>query len=423
MEKTTKTQKIRIKVPVDKLPLKLTKNQQEVFDACVFDNGISEIIACTGRQVGKTSVAQQIALYWSFENSGNKLGFFMPTFGQCQKVIQYFESINKIVGETKIFQINKSHGIIKVANGSTIQLLSGESKNKIRGFSFNQIIVDEACFIEDDTFNALILPTVTVSLSKTDGIGKMLLLSTPKSKNWFFKRIENQSSKLKLIRMTSEEGGFISREALADISRNVPTRIFRNEFLGEFLESGAGLFKYSECIDNNIGFDSKEKYVAAVDWGAQDDYTVLTVISQTGKVALIKKWRHEEYVNIINYIVKEMESYRGTQLFSETNGVGLMPTQELKRKYANTISVNTSNKSKVEVIQKLMLDFEQQNITIPDNPELLVELDNYEMQFTEKTKTVTYNAKKGYHDDMVMSLAIANYNRKQIHTGIRIFGG
>ena len=93
-----------------------------------------------------------------------------------------------------------------------------------------------------------------------------------------------------------------------------------------------------------------------------------------------------------------------------------MPTKELGKKYNGTRTWNTSNKSKVDAINKLATDFHNKSIKIPNLEYLKNELDNFGTQ-TTKTGKLTYGASNGYHDDCVMSLAIANYHR---HGGIRI---
>ena len=56
-----------------------------------------------------------------------------------------------------------------------------ERPDSVRGFSFNYLVVDEAAYVNERGFETAILPTLTA-------IGKKcLIISTPKSKNWFYK--------------------------------------------------------------------------------------------------------------------------------------------------------------------------------------------------------------------------------------------
>ena len=61
-----------------------------------------------------------------------------------------------------------------------MQFLSAERYDSIRGFSFSHMVVDEAAFIKEIAMQEAIYPTLS-ALGK-----KCLIISTPKSKNWFY---------------------------------------------------------------------------------------------------------------------------------------------------------------------------------------------------------------------------------------------
>ena len=68
----------------------------------------------------------------------------------------------------------------------------------------------------------------------------------------------------------------------------------------------------------------------------------------------------------------------------------------------------TDNNSKDKIISKLQVAFQNNKITIYTDPELMDELQYYELTYSKTGKRV-FNAKAGHHDDLIMSLAIA-YN-------------
>jgi hypothetical protein len=51
-----------------------------------------------------------------------------------------------------------------------------------------------------------------------------------------------------VTRFTSEEGGLISTDLVNSYKKNTPIQVFNNEYMGEFVEEGTGLFKYKSCI-------------------------------------------------------------------------------------------------------------------------------------------------------------------------------
>ena len=65
-------------------------------------------------------------------------------------------------------------------NGTQIQFLSADNSDTIRGYSFDWMIIDEAAFIAEKAINEAIIPTLTAKGKKC------LVISTPRSKNWFY---------------------------------------------------------------------------------------------------------------------------------------------------------------------------------------------------------------------------------------------
>ena len=73
--------------------------------------------------------------------------------------------------------------------------------------------------------------------------------------------------------------------------------------------------------------------------------------------------------------------------------------------------------AKQEIIEGLILDMNETIIQIPSRELfswLWDELTVYTYEYNPKTRSLRYGHPNGLHDDTVMSLAIANYNRKQM---------
>lgn len=402
--------------------LTLSKRQREIADA-VINSPYKYIVVSTGRQVGKSTVAGQIALHLAMNNKSYRIGFFLPTNKQAGEQFERLVKGLKELNES-IVTFNKTKLIISFCNGSSIRFWTSENEN-CRSFTYESIIVDEACFVKEKIFSAGILATVMVSLSKNTG--KVLLTSTPKEKNWFYNffvdGMDESKPDIKSFTFTSEEGGLISKIELERVKGRIDPNVYKNEYLAEFIEDGNGLFnytnslyignKYEELSDN---YTSKNQCVAGLDVGMQD-YTVLTIMEVvSGKVIFIKRWNQCDWFNLINEIVEICKKYNNAKLFVESNGIGAMPLQTLAKLYPNTKKWVTSETSKVDIIQKLMKDLSLNEITIPKNEQLIKELNDFGVKYVNGKPR--YAAIKG-NDDMVMSLAICNYNRK---TGSIMFG-
>lgn len=398
---------------------KLSNGQREIADA-VINSEYKYITVSTGRQCGKSSIAGQISLYLTINNPNYRLGFFAPTYKQSREQFHRIVKGLKGVNES-VVTFNKTDLEITFSNGSSIKYLTSENDN-CRGYTFQTIIVDEACFVKDEIFSAAILPTVAISLS--NNTGKVLLTSTPKEKNWFYdyfvEGLDKNQKIYKSITFTSEEGGLYSKDVLDQIKKMTPESIYKNEYLAEFIEDGNGLFNYTnslfvgnefeDILDSYNSSNIKLQCVAGLDIGMENDYTVLTIMEVvSGKVVFIKRWNKCDWFSLMNEIVEIVKRYNNAKLFVESNGIGAMPLQTLSKLYPNTKKWVTSETSKVDIIQKLMKDLSLNEITIPKDEQLIKELNDFGVKYVNGKPR--YAAIKG-NDDTVMSLAICNYNRK-----------
>ena len=108
----------------------------------------------------------------------------------------------------------------------------------------------------------------------------------------------------------------------------------------------------------------------------------------------------------------------------EKNSMGKLFYDMLKRQVSQGLLLPfvTSNESKREIVESLISAFQTGEIQIPNEPELIKELQHYAMEKTPSGK-YTYNASENYHDDFVISLALAYSNapsHKNTENKIRI---
>ena len=379
--------------------------------ACISVSTIGETYVCDDINLThNTTLAQIVGFQWAMGRNDIKIGFALPTYKQCKNIFNRYKTMLKQMEDLGLVSFLAAPEFsITFTNGSVIQFFTADNDN-FRGFTFDFLIADEACFIKNEIYHVL-LPTVAVSLSKPIATrGKVLLLSTPKTKNWFYDMTKSESPTIKVHAFTSEEGGIISKEVLEEIKRMTPDFIFANEYLGEFLDSGAGLFKFIPCIKN---VEDTRGTVAGLDIGSKQDSTVLTIMNKTGNVIHISKFKHQEYEIILQSVKIQLEKFGSPKVFIESNGVGQMPYEYLKKIYGNrTNEWITSSNSKRDIIHQLILDFNTRDITIPDDETLKEELDNFTCEWVNGKPR--FEGSNGTHDDHVMSLAICNFNKTKV---------
>jgi len=100
----------------------------------------------------------------------------------------------------------------------------------------------------------------------------------------------------------------------------------------------------------------------------------------------------------------------------ETNSMGTVIFESIKKQYQDTHPFVTSNQSKKDIVESLILAFNDNQISIPSQelfPELHHELEVFEMSYNPKTRTVKYASRTPFHDDIIIALCISNWNRLQ----------
>lgn len=132
------------------------------------------------RQVGKTTMAENILLEVSINHNETLSVLVEPTLDQSRRV--YKEMVRAIQDTPILTRKNDSLLEIELANGSSILFKSAEQRDNLRGFTVTGILViDECAFIQDDIFDIL-MPTTDVHSAP------ILLISTPKLKQGAFFR-------------------------------------------------------------------------------------------------------------------------------------------------------------------------------------------------------------------------------------------
>jgi phage FluMu gp28-like protein len=392
--------------------------QKEVVELCL-DDVTKYIICCTGRQFGKTFLAMNILLKWALEDNGSISMFVSPVYSQAKKV--FSELISAIADSGLTLSVNKSELFITFINGSIIYFRSGEREDSLRGYTLDYLIMDEAAYQKDVVWKTVLRPTVLVRGKK------VLFISTPKGKNWFYELANRGYSEeyvnYKTFHATSFDTPFITKEELEEAKLSLPENIYRQEILAAFVDDGGEVFSNLKlnCVLNHYpSKETNEKYFAGLDIGRANDYSVLTIFNSKGEVVRIHRQRQNTWNVIVSEVVKHLREFNARCVI-EINGVGDPIFEQIKKQYSNVEPFITNNESKQNIIEDLILSLNEEKIKLPTqelNTDLYRELSTFTYEYSPKTRKVKYGAPSGFHDDMVMSLALAaNCLKKKINYG------
>lgn len=386
---------------------KLYPKQREIADGIIKSKKMWHIVDA-GRQVGKSFMCQQLLLYFAINNPNWHCMYVSMTYSQTNKL--YKELLRGIRRSQVIKSFNRVENSIVLANGSEIYFKSYQKADNIRGYDNDLLIVDEAAFCDDEDFQRVFRPTLAVRGKKC------ILCSSPRGYNFFYdlyKRGEKNEKNYSSYFATYQTCPFANLDEIEDAKRSLPEKIFRSEYLAEFIDGGMSVFDhYRECIELKV---PSGKIIAGIDVGRQNDYTVLTIMNGR-RVVYQERWRTDTWENILKSIVAAIKAYRPTATYCEINGVGDVFFEMLQKAWKENElngSLNpwtTTNTSKANAVEKLISDFNTKDISIPNSKVLLEELTNFEATYSKGNHSIVYAARGTGHDDTVMSLAICNYN-------------
>ena len=382
---------------------KLHKHQRDVYDAVIGDNGAGDIyVVKSKRQCGKSFLASLILIYFSLNRRDTISMIVEPTLNQSRRMFK--DIVKMLQGSDLITNANQSLLTIDFVNGSELIFKSAEQYDAIRGFSVSGIlIVDEAAFIRDEVYEIL-FPVRDAHNSP------MLIISTPLFCDGYFYRLFTSGNCKAYDWCAYDTSMFLSYEKLEQYRNTLSELKFRSEYLGMFITDGGYVFKnIAKCIlsDSDI---TGEPVVAGIDWavGNDGDDTVLSFLDANANAVDLIRLNNMSPVEQIDAIAGKLNTIPSLKkVVVEQNSIGNVYFDMLKHKYSRhsiLTKFNTTNESKRRIIEQLATAFQNENIHIPNDRELINQLQHYAVEKT--AKGYTYNG-QGAHDDYVISLAMA----------------
>jgi hypothetical protein len=387
---------------------------------------------CTGRRFGKTlCLAAELADRGSHEGGGD-YGWVAPTYNVAERGIEAF----RMIGEGFVNVCGRApcrvefQGMVGMPP-SRVWFLSADNPDNIRGFGFKGLVIDEAAAIPADVWHYVLRPTIAQTL------GWAVFVSTPKGRNWFYdlytRGLDPSETDYASFRFPSNASPYFPAKEWDEAKRTLPEDVFRQEYMAEFMEDSAGVFRNVDACTvgcEQLAVDSKEYHrhvVIGCDVAKHTDWTVLIAMdAETGRCFAMERFNHLDWPIQKERILGFARKHRG-RLILDATGVGDPIYDDLKQKYADIEGFKLTSASKTALIQRLIVGVEQRRLSWPSfastaeapgategadqNWNILTsEMKRYEYEISP-SGGITYNAPSGYHDDCVMALALANHGR------------
>jgi hypothetical protein len=388
--------------------------QQRVHDS----TALRRILAC-GVRWGKTRAAAMEGLAAAMEpRPAGSFGWIVaPTYDLADKV---FRVVQTVALERLHHRIPKRGGMLaserclrirNLAGGlSEIRCRTAESPVSLLGEGLDWLIADEA---------ARLRPLIWenhLSQRLIDRRGWALLISTPKGKGWFYDLWRRGQPGIgdpdfESWNAPSWANPYLPADLIERQRQSIPDRSFRQEYAAEFIEGSGAVFRNVREAARGEWEEPRQgmTYSAGLDLAKVEDYTVLTILDNTCRLVHADRFHKVDWSLQVKRIKATLERYGNPVLHVDSTGAGEPVYERLHQEDLNPRAYAFTARSKDALIQNLALLFEQGKIALPEArlwPEGIDELEGFQYTVTD-LGNVKSGAPPGYHDDCVISLALA----------------
>lgn len=361
-------------------------------------------ILASGRRWGKTKAGANEFIRMITNAPSKSVGFCVaPTFWHTEK---QWKEIMTYCPKELITNINLSKHLITLIGERQIWFKSADSADSMRGEAVSVLWVDEHNQINEDRWTLELRPSLM------DTHGKAIFTGTPKGKNWgfqlFTRGMDPQQTDYKSFAFSSYTNPYLDPKEIDEFKRDMPELAYRQEILAEFLDDVGSVFRrIRDCVGGNLEDPLPQKrYIAGVDLAKHEDFTVITILDQDGHLCFFDRFSQLDWVFQSKRIVDICHRYNNARLLLDSTGVGDPIYDNLRRSGISVEGYKFTNASKKDLVENLSIAIENKTISYPDVPVLINELGLFGYKISPAGVT-TYGAPDGYHDDTVISLALA----------------
>ena len=346
-----------------------------------------------GRRGGKSFLANILMLEAAISSPGTEVLFLAPSStelkGRYRDAVKMFRPLG----------CDCKWGAIEFPNGSLITMAGAWRADNLRGNKYHLAICDEWAFAPDaeNTWNNVVSPMLA------DYEGDAFFLSTPKGRNhfWELDQLSQTEPDWASFHFSTEECGQISKKELDRQKRLLPSLVYAQEYLAEYVDRSSAKVKRESV---RVGWIDCPAYYMGVDLAISEretaDYTAIAVIGRhpDGRILIADVIRGRWSMLEIQEQIEAMASKWNPRIIAvESNQAQAWMVQELLRKTRLPVRGIKSKKDKMFRFQPVEARYEQG--LVYHSPALLPEYLDELLSFT--------GTAQDKHDDMIDAVSLA----------------
>lgn len=371
-------------------------------------------IVPAGRRFGKTFMARREAFEYAFENPGSLVAYFAPTDDDARDLA--FEPLKQAIPGRLLAEEPKETPPreIRLTNGSRLRFRG--IKSSTRGRGYDHVVIDEAGETPDTFAKSVLRPTLS------DTGGSLLAIGTPRTRNWFFEWYERGNDadreQYASYQATSYDNPHVPDSEIEQARRDLPERVFRQEYLAEFVENEGQVFPNPETVALPYSIAEVEgtgPYSTGVDLARQSNYLAATTLDADGMLVGYLRTRGGSWATAGRELERYLDDYPGVAYLDSSRDNKVVEDLASEVGDVQVEPVRFTPQTKTDLIENLAARLEIEDIRLP-SPEFATENEPIATLFSElrvfeyeatKAGNVRYGAPEGEHDDTVDALALA----------------
>jgi hypothetical protein len=392
------------------LPHLFTPREYQLPFLQAWDSGYKRLILVAHRRAGKDKMVFANIAKKMMERVGTYF-YFLPTYTQAKKVIwtgadgggfRFLDHFPKEIIKDK----HETEMRITLKNGSILQMVGAENIDRIVGTNPIGVVFSEYSLMKPEVWDF-------ISPILRENGGWAVFVYTPRGQNHAYELIktaQKMPDKWHVEILPVSKTGALTQEQILEAQLTMPKNLFLQEYECDFTENASAVYKEIQSRTypmEEYKHNERGIYQLGVDLAKFNDYTVITPIDMTTfKVCPQDSFNKIDYTLQKTKIEAAYYRYDRPRVVMDSTGVGNPVVDDLTNKGINIAPFTFTYNSRNELLINLQILLEQNKIKIPDDPELLAELESAFFDVTPqgRTKIVVPDDK---HDDRLMSLALA----------------
>lgn len=357
-----------------------------------------------GRRAGKTTGLGMLAVLRALE--GRRVLELAPSADQTDAFWDTVCAAFQPAIAAGVIYKNETHRVLELPMGGRIRAKTAWNADTARGDYGGTIIHDEYSFMAGDVWGKVTSPMTL------DTDAEVIFAFTPNGRNHAWKLYQEAlaaPARWDVWHFTSFDNPYLSRPALAEITKDMNERAYQQEIMAQFLTDGAGVFRNVRMLSTAAPELAREdrRYVIGRDWARTNDASVSSVwdIAARREVALEVE-NDTPYSIQIGRLKALADRYNNALVIAEQNSLGDPLIEQAAGAGIRVMPFTTTNATKAEAVSMLVMACERGGIAFQDDERGILEMESFESSRTP-LGMVKYAAPEGNHDDIVMARLFA----------------